>query len=116
MMLRSPDKHQEAVKERRVVSTVPPLTPGSCSPLQLELLEARRAEVLNEKAFCIQCCWRRFKEKKTAKEKRSATLIQAGDLLRVGLKEQSKGHFQSQWGLQWHKGVNAISHLVCKSS
>ncbi|NXQ06270.1 MYO19 protein, partial [Vidua macroura] len=43
----------------------------------LELLEARRAEVLNEKAFCIQCCWRRFKEKKTAKEKRSATLIQA---------------------------------------
>ncbi|NWT54611.1 MYO19 protein, partial [Erythrocercus mccallii] len=42
----------------------------------LELLEARRAEVLNEKAFCIQCCWRRFKEK-TAKEKRSATLIQA---------------------------------------
>ncbi|NXU36950.1 MYO19 protein, partial [Drymodes brunneopygia] len=43
----------------------------------LELLEARRAEVLNEKAFCIQCCWRRFKEKKTAREKRSATLIQA---------------------------------------
>ncbi|NXM53524.1 MYO19 protein, partial [Illadopsis cleaveri] len=43
----------------------------------LELLEARRAEVLNEKAFCIQCCWRRFKEKKTAKEKRSAILIQA---------------------------------------
>ncbi|NWR52363.1 MYO19 protein, partial [Regulus satrapa] len=43
----------------------------------LELLEARRAEVLNEKAFCIQCCWRRFKEKKTEKEKRSATLIQA---------------------------------------
>ncbi|XP_032934132.1 unconventional myosin-XIX isoform X2 [Catharus ustulatus] len=43
----------------------------------LELLEGRRAEVLNEKAFCIQCCWRRFKEKKTAKERRSATLIQA---------------------------------------
>ncbi|NWS96890.1 MYO19 protein, partial [Mionectes macconnelli] len=43
----------------------------------LELLEARRAEVLNEKAFCIQCCWRRFKQKKLAKEKRSATVIQA---------------------------------------
>ncbi|NWV19682.1 MYO19 protein, partial [Origma solitaria] len=43
----------------------------------LELLEARRAEVFNEKALCIQCCWRRFKEKKAAKEKRSATLIQA---------------------------------------
>ncbi|XP_027607435.2 unconventional myosin-XIX isoform X2 [Pipra filicauda] len=43
----------------------------------LELLEARRAEVLNEKAFCIQCCWRRFKQKKFAKEKQSATVIQA---------------------------------------
>ncbi|NXK37001.1 MYO19 protein, partial [Piprites chloris] len=43
----------------------------------LELLEARRAEVLNQKAFCIQCCWRRFKQKKLAKEKRSATVIQA---------------------------------------
>ncbi|NXO67414.1 MYO19 protein, partial [Phainopepla nitens] len=43
----------------------------------LKLLETKRAEVLNEKAFCIQCCWRRFKEKKTAQKKRSATLIQA---------------------------------------
>ncbi|NXS07834.1 MYO19 protein, partial [Neodrepanis coruscans] len=43
----------------------------------LELLEARRAEVLNQKAFCIQCCWRRFKQRKSAKEKRSATVIQA---------------------------------------
>ncbi|NXW64388.1 MYO19 protein, partial [Eurystomus gularis] len=43
----------------------------------LEQLEARRAAVLNEKAFCIQCCWRRFKQKKVAKEKWSATVIQA---------------------------------------
>ncbi|NXX04942.1 MYO19 protein, partial [Larus smithsonianus] len=43
----------------------------------LERLEARRAEVLNEKAFCIQCCWRRFKEKKLEEERRSATVIQA---------------------------------------
>ncbi|NWI63916.1 MYO19 protein, partial [Todus mexicanus] len=43
----------------------------------LEQLEARRAAVLNEKAFCIQCCWRRFKQKKVAKERRSATIIQA---------------------------------------
>ncbi|NWZ40404.1 MYO19 protein, partial [Brachypodius atriceps] len=55
----------------------------------LELLEARRAEVLNEKAFCIQCCWRRFKEKKRAKEKHSATLIQAA--VRSWL---AKNHFQ----------------------
>ncbi|NXL91972.1 MYO19 protein, partial [Alectura lathami] len=43
----------------------------------LEQLEARRTEVLHEKAFCIQCCWRRFKQKKLAKERWSATLIQA---------------------------------------
>ncbi|NXU55456.1 MYO19 protein, partial [Turnix velox] len=43
----------------------------------LEQLEARRAEVLNEKAFCIQCCWRRFKQKKLEKERRAATVIQA---------------------------------------
>ncbi|NXG62827.1 MYO19 protein, partial [Hemiprocne comata] len=43
----------------------------------LEQLEARRAKVLNEKAFCIQCCWRRFKHKKLAKERWSATVIQA---------------------------------------
>ncbi|XP_040543582.1 unconventional myosin-XIX isoform X1 [Gallus gallus] len=43
----------------------------------LEQLEARRAEVLNKKAFCIQCFWRRFKQKKLAKERRCATLIQA---------------------------------------
>ncbi|NXG80214.1 MYO19 protein, partial [Baryphthengus martii] len=43
----------------------------------LEQLEARRAAVLNESAFCIQCCWRRFKQKKLAKERWSATVIQA---------------------------------------
>ncbi|XP_064892803.1 unconventional myosin-XIX isoform X1 [Columba livia] len=43
----------------------------------LEQLEARRAQVLNQKAFCIQCCWRRFKQKKLAKERWSATVIQA---------------------------------------
>lgn len=33
--------------------------------------------MLNKKAFCIQCFWRRFKQKKLAKERRCATLIQA---------------------------------------
>ncbi|XP_068011088.1 unconventional myosin-XIX isoform X1 [Melanerpes formicivorus] len=43
----------------------------------LEQLEARRAVVLNKKALCIQCCWRRFKQKKLTKESQSATVIQA---------------------------------------
>uniref|UniRef100_A0A8C4WRM0 Myosin XIX n=1 Tax=Gopherus evgoodei TaxID=1825980 RepID=A0A8C4WRM0_9SAUR len=40
-------------------------------------LEARRAAVLSEKAFCIQCCWRRFKQRKLSKQSWSATIIQA---------------------------------------
>ncbi|XP_064323811.1 unconventional myosin-XIX isoform X1 [Phalacrocorax carbo] len=55
----------------------------------LEQLEARRAEVLNERAFCIQCCWRKFKQKKLAKERWSATVIQAA--VRSWL---AKNHFQ----------------------
>uniref|UniRef100_A0A8C4Y4I4 Unconventional myosin-XIX n=1 Tax=Gopherus evgoodei TaxID=1825980 RepID=A0A8C4Y4I4_9SAUR len=43
----------------------------------LEQLEARRAAVLSEKAFCIQCCWRRFKQRKLSKQSWSATIIQA---------------------------------------
>ncbi|XP_074869644.1 unconventional myosin-XIX isoform X2 [Carettochelys insculpta] len=43
----------------------------------LEQLEARRTAVFSEKAFCIQCCWRRFKQRKLSKQIWSATIIQA---------------------------------------
>ncbi|XP_069082641.1 unconventional myosin-XIX isoform X1 [Pleurodeles waltl] len=43
----------------------------------LELLEVRRAAVYSEKAFCIQCCWRRYKQRKTTKQKQAAVVIQA---------------------------------------
>ncbi|XP_028564398.2 unconventional myosin-XIX isoform X1 [Podarcis muralis] len=43
----------------------------------LELLEVGRARVLADKAFCIQCCWRRFKRRKLAQERASATVIQS---------------------------------------
>uniref|UniRef100_A0A8B9UM68 Unconventional myosin-XIX n=1 Tax=Anas zonorhyncha TaxID=75864 RepID=A0A8B9UM68_9AVES len=66
----------------------------------LEQLEAKRAEVLNEKAFCIQCCWRRFKQKKLEKERRSATLIQAGNLMRVWLGIMQQVTFQLRWVLK----------------
>uniref|UniRef100_A0A8C3SS14 Unconventional myosin-XIX n=1 Tax=Chelydra serpentina TaxID=8475 RepID=A0A8C3SS14_CHESE len=52
-------------------------------------LEARRAAVLSEKAFCIQCCWRRFKQRKLSKQRWSATIIQAA--VRSWL---AKKHFQ----------------------
>ncbi|XP_070801271.1 unconventional myosin-XIX [Pituophis catenifer annectens] len=43
----------------------------------LELLEFQRASILSEKAFCIQCCWRRFQRKKVARQRWSATIIQS---------------------------------------
>ncbi|XP_069470806.1 unconventional myosin-XIX isoform X2 [Ambystoma mexicanum] len=43
----------------------------------LDLLEARRAAVFSAKAFCIQCCWRRYKQKKIAKREWAAIVIQA---------------------------------------
>ncbi|KYO32202.1 unconventional myosin-XIX [Alligator mississippiensis] len=55
----------------------------------LEQLEARRAAVFSEKAFCIQCCWRRFKQRKLAKQRWSVTMIQAA--VRSWL---AKKHFQ----------------------
>lgn len=76
--------HQGTAGGGRVVNSTPSLRIkcGLVSPMQLEQLEARRAQVLNQKAFCIQCCWRRFKQKKLAKERWSATVIQAGSLIR----------------------------------
>ncbi|NXI57851.1 MYO19 protein, partial [Chloroceryle aenea] len=66
----------------------------------LEQLEARRAAMLNEKAFCIQCCWRRFKERKLAKERWSATVIQAA--VRSWL---AKSRFQ-----RMRRAANVIKH------
>uniref|UniRef100_A0A8C8SGF1 Unconventional myosin-XIX n=1 Tax=Pelusios castaneus TaxID=367368 RepID=A0A8C8SGF1_9SAUR len=58
----------------------------------LEQLEGRRAAVLSEKAFCIQCCWRRFKQRKLSKQRWSATIIQAA--IRSWL---AKKHFQRMY-------------------
>ncbi|NXX86861.1 MYO19 protein, partial [Urocolius indicus] len=66
----------------------------------LEQLEARRTEVLNEKAFCIQCCWRRFKQKKLERERWSATVIQAA--VRSWL---ARSHFQ-----RMRRAANVIRH------
>uniref|UniRef100_A0A663MAL2 Unconventional myosin-XIX n=1 Tax=Athene cunicularia TaxID=194338 RepID=A0A663MAL2_ATHCN len=86
----------------RVVKTTPSLSINCrlMSPMQLEQLEARRAEVLNEKAFCIQCCWRKFKQKKLVKERWSATVIQAA--IRSWL---AKSRFQ-----RMRRAANVIKH------
>ncbi|NP_001122117.1 unconventional myosin-XIX [Xenopus tropicalis] len=45
--------------------------------LMVELLEERRLEAICSKAVCIQCCWRRYRQRKLAKQNRAATTIQA---------------------------------------
>lgn len=45
---------------------------------QLELLEEHRAKVRSQKAFTIQCYWRKYQKRKREARRRAATLIQAG--------------------------------------
>ncbi|XP_067394223.1 unconventional myosin-XIX isoform X2 [Emydura macquarii macquarii] len=66
----------------------------------LEQLEAGRVAVLSEKAFCIQCCWRRFKQRKLSKQRWSATIIQAA--VRSWL---ARKHFQ-----RMYRAATVIKH------
>lgn len=43
----------------------------------LELLEDQRNRVLSLKVFSIQCCWRRYRQRRRHAQRRAATLIQA---------------------------------------
>uniref|UniRef100_A0A663MAD8 Unconventional myosin-XIX n=1 Tax=Athene cunicularia TaxID=194338 RepID=A0A663MAD8_ATHCN len=96
------DKASRSVVFEILQNTTPSLSINCrlMSPMQLEQLEARRAEVLNEKAFCIQCCWRKFKQKKLVKERWSATVIQAA--IRSWL---AKSRFQ-----RMRRAANVIKH------
>ncbi|XP_053131313.1 LOW QUALITY PROTEIN: unconventional myosin-XIX-like [Hemicordylus capensis] len=73
--------------------SAPPLQPakgGSCAApaycgktkvfmtnALLERLEAQRAGVFSKKALLIQGCWRRFKRRKLARQRRAATILQS---------------------------------------
>ncbi|KAI1902891.1 hypothetical protein AGOR_G00020980 [Albula goreensis] len=43
----------------------------------LELLEGCRDRVRSQRAFCIQCCWRRYRRRKREAQERAATRIQS---------------------------------------
>ncbi|KAM4620654.1 unconventional myosin-XIX [Polymixia lowei] len=64
----------------------------------LELLENRRKNVLSQKAFCIQCCWRRYQHRRRHAQRQAATLIQA--VVRSWLVRR-----QVQ---RWHKAATVI--------
>lgn len=51
--------------------------------VQLDLLEDQRKMILSRCAFTIQCCWRRYRRHRHRSCQQSATLIQAGNLLKT---------------------------------
>uniref|UniRef100_A0A671YHA3 Myosin XIX n=1 Tax=Sparus aurata TaxID=8175 RepID=A0A671YHA3_SPAAU len=53
--------------------------------LQLDLLEGQRKMILSQSAFTIQCCWLRYQCRRRNVCRQSATLIQAGKLLKPWL-------------------------------
>ncbi|XP_029467512.1 unconventional myosin-XIX isoform X2 [Rhinatrema bivittatum] len=79
----------------------------------LELLEAKRASVLWESAFCIQCCWRTYRCRKTAKQKRAASLIQAAVrawLTRIQIKRMHRAAsaIKQAWR-KWKAKMNTLA-------
>lgn len=58
---------------------------------QLELLERRRAQVLEQCARCIQGSWRRHRHRKQERQRRAAVLIQAGRTGALGTEPRSGG-------------------------
>ncbi|KAM5182360.1 unconventional myosin-XIX [Mantella aurantiaca] len=45
--------------------------------LVIDVLEKQRERAFSQRAFCIQCCWRRYRQRKLARHRRAATSIQA---------------------------------------
>ncbi|XP_064208309.1 unconventional myosin-XIX isoform X1 [Anguilla rostrata] len=64
----------------------------------LELLESQRDRVRSQRAFCIQCCWRRHYRRKQEARRRAIIRIQAA--VRAWLIRREV--------LQWHEAANLI--------
>ncbi|PIO27607.1 hypothetical protein AB205_0058900, partial [Aquarana catesbeiana] len=45
--------------------------------VMIDILEKQRERAFSQRAFCIQCCWRRYRQRKLARQRRAATAIQA---------------------------------------
>ncbi|XP_078535922.1 unconventional myosin-XIX isoform X2 [Lissotriton helveticus] len=81
----------------------------------LELLEARRASVFSAKAFCIQCCWRRYKRRKIAKQKWAAVVIQAAVRCYLTRKKIKRMHnaasvIKCAWR-KWKEKMEALAEM-----
>uniref|UniRef100_A0A668A851 Myosin XIX n=1 Tax=Myripristis murdjan TaxID=586833 RepID=A0A668A851_9TELE len=79
----------------------------------LELLEDQRKKVLSQKAFSIQCCWRRYQRCRRHAQRRAATLIQAAGRSWLVRRQVHRWHraaavIQTSWR-KWKKVMNSLA-------
>ncbi|KAG2459278.1 MYO19 protein, partial [Polypterus senegalus] len=81
--------------------------------LMLELLENARTQLLSQKAFCIQCSWRRYQKRQRKRHNQAATRIQAAirSWLRRRRKlkqDQAARAIQRAWR-RWRTAMDALA-------
>uniref|UniRef100_A0A4W4HPR7 Myosin motor domain-containing protein n=1 Tax=Electrophorus electricus TaxID=8005 RepID=A0A4W4HPR7_ELEEL len=79
----------------------------------LELLEAHRNRVRSAKAFCVQCCWRRYQRRQRAVRTQRATRIQAAVRAWLARREVRKWHraasvIQTRWR-SWRTWMDTLA-------
>ncbi|XP_052454502.1 unconventional myosin-XIX [Carassius gibelio] len=79
----------------------------------LEMLEEHRNRVLSQKAFCIQCCWRRHQTRQHNLKRQAATRLQAGVRSWLVRREIGKWHkaasvIQTRWR-RWRAWMDALA-------
>uniref|UniRef100_A0A671L3P0 Unconventional myosin-XIX-like n=1 Tax=Sinocyclocheilus anshuiensis TaxID=1608454 RepID=A0A671L3P0_9TELE len=79
----------------------------------LEMLEVHRNRVRSQKAFCIQCCWRRYQNRQRNLKRQAATRLQAGVRSWLVRREIRKWHkaasvIQTKWR-RWRVWMDALA-------
>ncbi|KAF4113907.1 unconventional myosin-XIX [Onychostoma macrolepis] len=79
----------------------------------LEMLEEHRNRVRSQKAFCIQCCWRRHQTRQRNLRTQAATRLQAGVRSWLVRREMKKWHkaasiIQTKWR-RWRAWMDALA-------
>uniref|UniRef100_A0A8C2KW51 Myosin XIX n=1 Tax=Cyprinus carpio TaxID=7962 RepID=A0A8C2KW51_CYPCA len=79
----------------------------------LEMLEEHRNRVRSQKAFCIQCCWRRHQNRQRNLKRQAATRLQAGVRSWLVRREIGKWHkaasvIQTRWR-RWRAWMDALA-------
>ncbi|XP_052412991.1 unconventional myosin-XIX isoform X1 [Carassius gibelio] len=79
----------------------------------LEMLEEQRSRVRSQKAFCIQCCWRRHQTRQCKLRTQAATRLQAGVRTWLVRREIKKWHkaasiIQTKWR-RWRAWMDALA-------